>query len=150
MHSFPEPALILVAAMSEAAAADPARAVAFQGGQGGHQKRGSLIQPIPAEQSRLTDGVQNRDTTRSARIDRLIETDRMLWRIDDADPVVAPPCLFDLTAKFGKLPTDPGAALVLAGERHETRAGFERAQSQRQHGPAFQDAGGSVNDRAIQ
>jgi len=134
----------------EAGAATEIRARALQGRQPLEQKGGAVVQPIPAEQSRLTDGVQNRDTTRSARIDRLIETDRMLWRIDDADPVVAPPCLFDLTAKFGKLPTDPGAALVLAGERHETRAGFERAQSQRQHGPAFQDAGGSVNDRAIQ
>ena len=135
---------------NEAGAATKVRACALQGRQSLEQKGGAIVQPIPAEQPRLTDGVQNRDTTRRARIDRLIETDRMLWRIDDADPVVATPRLFDLTAKFGKLPTDAGAALVLAGERHETRAGFERVQSQRQHGAAFQDAGRGVNDRTIQ
>ncbi len=39
MHSFPEPALALVAEMSRAAAADPARALAFQGAPGcnGHR-----------------------------------------------------------------------------------------------------------------
>ena len=42
MHSFPEPALILVAAMSQAAAADPARAVAFQGAPGCNSHRAAL------------------------------------------------------------------------------------------------------------
>ncbi|WP_156841887.1 prephenate dehydratase [Novosphingobium aquimarinum] len=39
MHSFPEPALKLVAEMSEAAAADPARAVSFQGAPGCNSHR---------------------------------------------------------------------------------------------------------------
>ena len=64
--------------------------------------------------------------------------------------MVATPRLFDFTTKFDELPTDPGAALVLAGERNKTRAGFERAQSQRQHASAFQNAGRGENDRAIQ
>ena len=42
MHSFPEPALILVEAMTRAAAADPARAVAFQGAPGANSHRAAL------------------------------------------------------------------------------------------------------------
>ncbi|PEQ11706.1 prephenate dehydratase [Novosphingobium sp. PC22D] len=39
MHSFPEPALARVAQMTEAAAADPARAIAFQGAPGCNSHR---------------------------------------------------------------------------------------------------------------
>jgi prephenate dehydratase len=42
MHSFPEPALALVAQMQAAAAADPARAVAFQGAPGCNGHRAAL------------------------------------------------------------------------------------------------------------
>lgn len=42
MHSFPEPALALVATMTAAAAADPARAVAFQGAPGCNSHRAAL------------------------------------------------------------------------------------------------------------
>lgn len=42
MHSFPEPALILVTAMAEAAAADPARTLAFQGAPGANSHRAAL------------------------------------------------------------------------------------------------------------
>jgi prephenate dehydratase len=42
MHSFPEPALALVAQMSQAAAADPARAMAFQGAPGCNGHRAAL------------------------------------------------------------------------------------------------------------
>jgi len=42
MHSFPEPALALVATMTQAAAADPARAVAFQGAPGCNGHRAAL------------------------------------------------------------------------------------------------------------
>ena len=42
MHSFPEPALALVARMTEAAAADPARAMAFQGAPGANSHRAAL------------------------------------------------------------------------------------------------------------
>ena len=52
MHSFPEPALRLVATMAQAAAADPARAVAFQGAPGCNGHRAALEQapgclPLP-------------------------------------------------------------------------------------------------------
>ena len=42
MHSFPEPALALVEKMSAAAAADPARAIAFQGAPGANSHRAAL------------------------------------------------------------------------------------------------------------
>jgi prephenate dehydratase len=42
MHSFPEPALVLVEEMTRAAAADPARAVAFQGAPGCNGHRAAL------------------------------------------------------------------------------------------------------------
>jgi prephenate dehydratase len=42
MHSFPEPALILVTAMAEAAVADPARTLAFQGAPGANSHRAAL------------------------------------------------------------------------------------------------------------
>ena len=42
MHSFPQPALALVAEMSQAAAADPARAVALQGAPGCNGHRAAL------------------------------------------------------------------------------------------------------------
>ena len=42
MHSFPEPALILVNSMTRTAAADPARAVAFQGAPGANSHRAAL------------------------------------------------------------------------------------------------------------
>ena len=42
MHSFPEPALILVDTMTRAAAADPARAMAFQGAPGANSHRAAL------------------------------------------------------------------------------------------------------------
>ena len=42
MHSFPEPALILVSAMAEAAAADPQRTLAFQGAPGANSHRAAL------------------------------------------------------------------------------------------------------------
>ena len=42
MHSFPEPALALVADMSQAAAADPLRALAFQGAPGCNGHRAAL------------------------------------------------------------------------------------------------------------
>ncbi len=42
MHSFPEPALALVATMTTAAAADPVRAVAFQGAPGCNGHRAAL------------------------------------------------------------------------------------------------------------
>ena len=42
MHSFPEPAVILVEAMTRAAAADPARAIAFQGAPGANSHRAAL------------------------------------------------------------------------------------------------------------
>ena len=42
MHSYPEPALHLVARMTEAAAADPARAMAFQGAPGGNSHQAAL------------------------------------------------------------------------------------------------------------
>ncbi len=42
MHSFPEPAIALVAQMQAAAAADPARAVAFQGAPGCNGHRAAL------------------------------------------------------------------------------------------------------------
>ena len=42
MHSFPEPALALVATMTAAAAADPARAMAFQGAPGCNGHRAAL------------------------------------------------------------------------------------------------------------
>jgi prephenate dehydratase len=42
MHSFPEPALALVAKMTEAATADPARGVAFQGAPGCNSHRAAL------------------------------------------------------------------------------------------------------------
>jgi len=42
MHSFPEPALALVEAMTRAAAADPARTVAFQGAPGCNGHRAAL------------------------------------------------------------------------------------------------------------
>lgn len=42
MHSFPAPALALVASMTEAAAADPARAIAFQGAPGCNGHRAAL------------------------------------------------------------------------------------------------------------
>jgi len=42
MHSFPEPALALVEQMTRAAAADPARAVAFQGAPGCNGHRAAL------------------------------------------------------------------------------------------------------------
>ena len=42
MHSFPEPALIQVKKLSDAAAADPARAVAFQGAPGCNSHRAAL------------------------------------------------------------------------------------------------------------
>ena len=42
MHSFPEPALALVERMTAAAAADPARAVAFQGAPGCNSHRAAL------------------------------------------------------------------------------------------------------------
>jgi len=42
MHSFPEPALVLVEKMTRAAAADPARAVAFQGAPGCNGHRAAL------------------------------------------------------------------------------------------------------------
>jgi len=42
MHSFPEPALALVTAMTAAAAADPERAVAFQGAPGANSHRAAL------------------------------------------------------------------------------------------------------------
>lgn len=42
MHSFPEPALALVADMTQAAAADPSRAVAFQGAPGCNGHRAAL------------------------------------------------------------------------------------------------------------
>ena len=42
MHSFPEPALALVGEMTEAAAADPARALAFQGAPGCNGHRAAM------------------------------------------------------------------------------------------------------------
>jgi len=42
MHSFPEPAMALVSQMSAAAAADPGRAVAFQGAPGCNSHRAAL------------------------------------------------------------------------------------------------------------
>lgn len=42
MHSFPEPALELVERMTAAAAADPARAIAFQGAPGANSHRAAL------------------------------------------------------------------------------------------------------------
>ncbi len=42
MHSFPEPALALVAEMTAAAAANPARAIAFQGAPGANSHRAAL------------------------------------------------------------------------------------------------------------
>jgi prephenate dehydratase len=42
MHSFPEPAVVLVEQMTRAAAADPARAVAFQGAPGCNGHRAAL------------------------------------------------------------------------------------------------------------
>ena len=42
MHSFPQPALILVDAMTRAASADAARAVAFQGAPGANSHRAAL------------------------------------------------------------------------------------------------------------
>ena len=42
MHSFPEPALALVSEMTKAAAADPARAVSFQGAPGCNGHRAAL------------------------------------------------------------------------------------------------------------
>jgi prephenate dehydratase len=42
MHSFPEPAMALVAEMTKAAAADPARAMAFQGAPGCNGHRAAL------------------------------------------------------------------------------------------------------------
>jgi len=42
MHSYPEPALDLVARMNEAAAADPSRAAAFQGAPGCNSHRAAL------------------------------------------------------------------------------------------------------------
>jgi prephenate dehydratase len=42
MHSFPQPALALVDAMAAAAAADPARAIAFQGAPGCNSHRAAL------------------------------------------------------------------------------------------------------------
>ncbi|AZI36583.1 putative prephenate dehydratase [Caenibius tardaugens NBRC 16725] len=42
MHSFPEPALALVEKMTAAAAADPARAIAFQGAPGANSHRAAL------------------------------------------------------------------------------------------------------------
>jgi prephenate dehydratase len=42
MHSFPEPALALVGEMSQAAAADPSRAVSFQGAPGCNGHRAAL------------------------------------------------------------------------------------------------------------
>ena len=42
MHSFPEPALALVGEMTQAAKADPARAVAFQGAPGCNGHRAAL------------------------------------------------------------------------------------------------------------
>ena len=42
MHSFPQPALALVGEMTQAAAADPARAVAFQGAPGCNGHRAAL------------------------------------------------------------------------------------------------------------
>lgn len=42
MHSYPQPAELLVRAMTEAAAADPARAIAFQGAPGANSHRAAL------------------------------------------------------------------------------------------------------------
>ena len=42
MHSYPAPALVLVEQMASAAAADPARAVAFQGAPGANSHRAAL------------------------------------------------------------------------------------------------------------
>ncbi len=42
MHSFPQPALALVAEMTAAAAANPARAIAFQGAPGANSHRAAL------------------------------------------------------------------------------------------------------------
>lgn len=42
MHSFPEPALVLVEQMAVAAQADPARAIAFQGAPGANSHRAAL------------------------------------------------------------------------------------------------------------
>lgn len=57
MHSYPEPALDLVARMTEAAVADPARAVALQGAPGCNSHRAALEHdpqclPLPCFRSR--------------------------------------------------------------------------------------------------
>ena len=63
---------------------------------------------------------------------------------------MSPPRLLDLAAELDELSADPCAALILARQRDELPAGFQRAQSLSQHSPAFENAGRRVYDRRVQ
>ncbi|MFK4871735.1 prephenate dehydratase [Novosphingobium sp. ZW T3_23] len=72
MHSYPEPALDLVARMTEAAAADPARAAAFQGAPGCNSHRAALeydSQCLPLPCFSFEDAL---DAVKEGRADRAI------------------------------------------------------------------------------
>jgi prephenate dehydratase len=72
MHSFPEPALVLVEQMSAAAMADPARAIAYQGAPGANSHRAALeyapdCAPLPCFS--FEDAL---DAVKEGRVDRAI------------------------------------------------------------------------------
>ncbi|WP_313436133.1 prephenate dehydratase [Novosphingobium sp.] len=72
MHSYPEPALDLVARMTEAAVADPARAAAFQGAPGCNSHRAALeydSQCLPLPCFSFEDAL---DAVKEGRADRAI------------------------------------------------------------------------------
>ena len=123
-------------------------AVAFQGGQGGHQKRGSLIQPIPAEHAGLAPQAKAWNLYRRARCDRFFQTGQAFSLGGETDAVVALAGFFKVAAERRQLLGQARAALILGRKHHQGSAVLQSPQRKGDGAAALHRSGrGRQDDR---